>query len=306
MDAEKSSDGDGVYLVSALAGIFLWSTSFVVTKLAYDTFPPLTLGVCRFVIASAALTIILAVKKGFMLPPLRDIARLSLSGFLGITLYFTMENIGVKMTSASSAALIVASYPAITIFLERLIYGTAIPAVRWLGILLAIGGVYLVSVSGLRGDAGNAFWGNILLAATGLVWAAYSFVTRSVVNRYPAGVVSFYQTIAGTIAFLPLALLERGEWKMPTAFSFGALAYLGLLCSVAAFVLYNNSLRRLSAGTVVTLMNLVPVIGVALSVLVLGEEIHAMQIVGGIVVISGVCIGIRARPCPPRGAPEPA
>lgn len=291
----KTTDGDGVYLISALAGISLWSTSFVVTKLAYATFPPLTLGVCRFLIASAALTAFLFSRRRFMVPSKKDLLRLSLSGFLGITLYFGMENIGVKMTSASNAALIVASYPAITLLMERVVYGTVISPRKWFGIALAIAGVYLVSTSGASGEEEGALWGNIILAATGLVWAVYNFVTRSVVNKYPAEIVSFYQTIAGTAAFLPFVFLEMHEWQTPTASSWAALLYLGVLCSVAAFVLYNNSLRCLSAGTAVTLMNLVPVLGVTLSVVVLGEPVYSSQILGGIIVIIGVFISVRKK-----------
>lgn len=51
-----------------------------------------------------------------------DRMRIALSGFLGITLYFAIENIGVSMTSSSNSALIVASFPAVTTLLEFFIY----------------------------------------------------------------------------------------------------------------------------------------------------------------------------------------
>lgn len=299
MTPEKRTGGDGIYMISAIAGISLWSTSFVVTKLAYATFPPLTLGACRFAVALAALAVMAALNGGFVRPSRQDALRLAVSGFLGITMYMAMENIGVKMTSASNAAMIIASYPAITLLLERIVYKTTISAVKWLGIALAIVGVYLVSTSGPAREAEGVFWGNVILIGTGIVWTAYSFVTRSVVNKYPAQTISFYQTLAGAAAFLPLALFEIPEWQAPTATTLASLLYLGLFCSVAAYLLYNHSLRRLSAGAAVTLMNLVPVFGVALSVLVLDERLHATQIVGGIIVIVGVFVSIRGKTSSP-------
>lgn len=299
MRTKKPRNGDGVYMISAIAGISLWSTSFVVTKIAYATFPPLTLGACRFLVALIALAALAALHKGFVRPSRKDAVRLSLSGLLGITMYMAMENIGVKMTSASNAAMIIASYPAITLLLERIVYKTAISAIKWLGIGMAIAGVYIVTTSGPASEVENVFWGNIILIATGVVWAAYNFVTRSVVSKYPAKTVSFYQTFAGTVAFLPLALLETREWMLLTATTLASLLYLGLFCSVAAYLLYNHSLRRLSAGTAVTLMNFVPVFGVALSVLVLDERLHAMQVVGGIIVIAGVFISIKGKAAAP-------
>ena len=283
----------GLHLLSTMTGIMLWSTSFVATKMAYESFSPLTLGACRFIIASLALTMLVRIWGGFIIPPAKDLLLLSVSGLLGITLYFAMENIGVNMTSASNAALIVASYPAITILLERCCYGISISWVKGVGIALAAIGVYIISISTSDAGGERQLLGNIILIATGIVWALYNFATRSVINKYPAITVSFYQTIAGTIAFIPLAAIEYPEWRLPSTQSWLVLLYLGLFCSVAAFMLYNYGLRRLSAGAAVTLMNLVPVFGVIFSVLLLDESVHASQLLGGIIVIVGVIASVR-------------
>lgn len=297
MATDNKSSGVNLCLLATTTAILLWSTSFVATKIAYASFPPLTLGACRFFLASLVLGTAVLAKREFTVPSRRDTGLLALSGLLGITLYFAMENVGVSLTSASNAALIVASYPAITVVLERLCYGTRFSAGKAAGIVLAAFGVYCISVAGNSAATGGdrQLLGNIILAATGIVWAFYNFVVRSVVNKYPPLTVSLYQTVAGFVAFIPLALLETPEWRMPTAASWGTLVYLGLLCSVVAFMLYNYGLRKLSAGTAVMLMNLVPVFGVLFSVLLLGEEVHMRQLAGGLVVIAGVALTVRAR-----------
>lgn len=295
--ATDNSRSNRICLAATTAAILLWSTSFVATKIAYESFPPLTLGACRFFLASAALGITVLLKREFTMPSRKDAGLLALSGLLGITLYFAMENVGVSLTSASNAALIVASYPAITVALERILYGTRFSAGKAAGIVLAGIGVYCISIAGDRvaGGGDRQLLGNIILAATGIVWAFYNFVMRTVVNKYPPLTVSLYQTIAGFVAFIPLALIEAPQWRMPTAASWGTLAYLGLLCSVAAFMLYNYGLRKLSAGTAVTLMNLVPVFGVLFSVLLLDEQVYARQLIGGLIVIVGVALTVRAK-----------
>lgn len=128
---------------------------------------------------------------------------------------------------------------------------------------------------------------------------------RAVVNKYPALTVSFIQTVAGTLAFIPLAFIEKSSWRAPTPEALAVLVYLGFFCSVAAFMLYNHGLRKLSAGTAVTLMNLVPVFGVALSVLVLGETVGAAQLFGGAVVIARVFISVRSGSTPGTPASLP-
>lgn len=292
--SDLSPAGGHRHLFAAIFAMLIWSTSFVATKLAYASFPPLTLGALRFVIAFVLLAAMATVKKSFAVSSRRDLLIMCGSGALGITLYFALENVGVSLTSASNAALIMASYPAITILMERIAYGVRVSRRKWAGVLLAIVGVALIS--GMQGgQAGDRqLLGNILLSVTGVVWALYNFSTRSVVNKYPAITVSFYQTLTGACLFLPLACFESSRRVAPDASSCAVLAYLGVFCSVVAFMSYNYGLRKLSAGTAVSLANLVPVFGVLLSVLVLGETLYPLQLLGGAIVIAGVTLSVRS------------
>lgn len=290
--------GRTLYLIAALIAIMFWSTSFVGTKIAYASFPPLTLGAARFAIASLILGGIVLLRREFVRPAPRDLGLMALSGLLGTTVYFALENIGVQLTTASSAALIVASYPAVTALLELFFYRTRISWMRGLGIALAIFGVYRISGGGAEQGGPHELTGNLLLIAAGFVFALYNFATRQVVGRYSMVTVSFYQTVAGTIAFVPLALIEAPQWRVPTTESLWILLYLGVFCSVAAFMLYNFGLRGLTAGTAMALMNLVPIIGVALSIGLLGESLHPGDWIGGLIVILGVALSVRERPRP--------
>lgn len=285
-----------LYLVAALIAITLWSTSFVGTKIAYASFPPLTLGAARFAIASVILGTIVLLRREFTVPAPKDLGMMALSGLLGTTVYFALENIGLQLTTASSAALIVASYPAVTALLEFFFYRTKISWMRGIGIAMAIFGVYRISGGGTGHGGTDELTGNLLLVAAGFVFAMYNFAARKVVSRYSMVTVSFYQTIAGTLAFIPLALTESEQWQTPTTESLWMLLYLGVFCSVAAFMLYNFGLRGLTAGTAIALMNLVPIIGVALSIGLLGEKLRPDDWIGGVIVILGVILSVRERP----------
>ncbi len=286
----------GKYYTATILALFIWSTSFIGTKIAYATFPPLTLGALRFVVATIVLGIALLIKQEFVKPSLKDLGVMSLSGALGITLYFAMQNIGIHLTTASNAALIVGCYPAIATLLELIIYKVRPSAINVVGIFIAMAGVFILtfkdSVIG-NGDGMNQQAGNLILIATGFVWTFYNFMTQKVVNKYPAITVSFYQTIAGTILFLPLTLVERDAWVSPTPISISALIYLGVLCSVIAFLLYNFGLRKIPPSRSVTLMNLVPIFGVIFSVLILHETVTLQQLAGGIIVIAGVLLSVK-------------
>ncbi|WAH37496.1 DMT family transporter [Alicyclobacillus dauci] len=279
----------GNNLVSTVSAILIWSTSFVATKISYVSFPPFTVGFLRFFIATVVLVIVVFIRREFRkVSSLRDFGLLSVSGILGITFYFALENTGVKLTSASDAAMIVSSYPAITAILELLVFKVKTTFVKTVGIVLAVGGVCELSFSAHMSLDTTQVLGNILLVIAGVAWTFYNFVTSTVVNSYPATTVSLYQTVIGTTAFIPLAGTELHQWTQPNMESFLALLYLGICCSVVAFLLYNYGLRKLSSSTVVTMMNLVPVFGVMFSVLILHESLELKQLIGGIVVLVGV------------------
>lgn len=288
----KAQKKDSLYLLAIIIAILFWSTSFVGTKIAYSSIPPLTLGAARFVIASIILGVILLARKEFVRPAPKDIGLMGLSGILGTTLYFALENIGLELTTASSAALIVAFYPAITAFLEFILFRVKISWVKGLGIVIAVFGVYLI-IGGSLGEISGQLTGNLILILAGVVFAAYNFTTRKVVKNYSMVTVSFYQTIAGTIAFIPLAFIEQTRWQVPNAESLWMLLYLGTFCSVVAFMFYNYGLRKLSSSTAVALMNLVPIFGVLFSTVFLHEVLRTLDMVGGILIIIGVILSVR-------------
>ncbi|TXK84101.1 DMT family transporter [Paenibacillus sp. N3.4] len=290
----KAPKSNSLYFITATSAILLWSTSFVGTKIAYNSFPPLTLGAARFIIASVILGAIMLARKEFVRPTPKDMGLMGLSGILGTTLYFALENIGLEMTTASSAALIVASYPAITALLEFVLFRVKISWLKVLGIVMAVVGVYQIS-GGSQRDSSDQLTGNLILILAGFVFAAYNFTTRKVVKNYSMVTVSFYQTIAGTIAFIPLAIIERSRWQVPSTESLWMLLYLGIFCSVAAFMLYNYGLRNLSSGTAVALMNLVPLFGVLFSTLFLHEVLHLFDLIGGMIIIIGVILSVREK-----------
>jgi drug/metabolite transporter (DMT)-like permease len=169
---------------------------------------------------------------------------------------------------------------------------------RWIVGVNAILGNVLVTSAGEGWDTSRLLGDGILLV-TGFVWTFYNLATRGVVARYPMPTVIFWQTAFGALFFLPVALLEQvvvggGRWLPSGTIALIAVAHLGVLCSVLAFLLYARGLKGLDASSAVSVMNLVPIFGVLFAVLLLGEPLGLLQIIGGFVVIVGVTLSVRA------------
>jgi drug/metabolite transporter (DMT)-like permease len=279
--------------LSILGALVIWSSSFVAIKIAYETFPPITLGAVRFLVATLILGALTLLPKNRVKLEKKDIGTVALSGLMGITLYAVLQNIAMQWTSASSATLIIASYPAITLLLESLIYKVKMNLFKIVGIVIAIAGVVILSYVKADTRQQGELLGVLLLLIAGIAWAFYNFLTKKVVNRYPSISLLFYQTLFGAIFMAPLALFERGDWATPTALTFSMMLFLGLFCSVLAFLLYNNGLKKLPASSVTSMLNLVPIFGVFFSWVLLGEQVTLRKVIGGVVIIAGVMISAR-------------
>ncbi|GHF31002.1 membrane protein [Streptomyces griseoluteus] len=283
-----------------MAAALIWSTSFAVTKVVLKNVPPMTIGAIRFSAAALVLAFLVRLQKGWRPAGRRSALAMGGAGLLGITAYFGLENIGVDMATAADAAVIVAAFPIITVILEVAVHREWPSLTRVLGMVLAVGGVWLIVRQSASAGGAHRLLGDIILLVAGVAWAAYNVVARRTSAGYSPLTITYYQTVAGALGFVLVSPLEFRDWAMPTTVDVGMLAFLAVMCSIAAFVLYNYGLREVTSSTAVNVLNLVPVFGLVSAVVVTGESVGVVQGVGCLIVIAGVVLGAQARRRPAR------
>ncbi|NJQ01098.1 DMT family transporter [Streptomyces zingiberis] len=283
-------------ICSVAAAALFWSSSYAVTKEVLAEVGPLTIGAVRFSIAAVLLAALVRMRRGpAVRPGPRERRLIYLSGLLGITLYFILENIGVELSTASDASLIVASYPLMTMLLELVVFRMRLPLLRVGGVLLAAVGAFLVVRNGAEVGGTERWFGDVLLLVGGLVWAGYNVLVKYVGRGQDSAYLTYYQTVAGAAGFLLASLLEAGDWRMPGTTASALLVYLAVACSVGGFLLYNYGLRRMTSSVAVNILNLVPVFGVLGAVVINGETVRLAQVFGGAIIIAGVALGLVER-----------
>lgn len=290
----KADDQAAVPLLPTLAMmavVLVWGLSFVSSKSVFNAgFPPMTTALVRFSLASLILFPLhrklhpeITVGRTQRLP-------LALSGLFGVSLYFVFENWGIKLSSASSAALIIGAIPVFVALAEHLFFHNRVTWYQGAGIAVSLGGVYLL-VQGSGGRSPNMLAGNLLMLGACLSWVVYNILSRNLQKSFPGISLVAYQSLAGTLYLVPLALLESGSWLAgggPAVWL--NLLYLSLLCSAAAYFLYLYALRQLGAVVVSTYINLIPLAGALGGVIILGERLTGLQVAGGAVVLAGVAM----------------
>jgi drug/metabolite transporter (DMT)-like permease len=264
--------------------------SFVATKYALRGFEPLLIALIRFALAGAVLLVILRLTQGVERASRAELARLALLGFVSLTVYFTFENLGIARTSASSAAILIATIPVFVAVLNAFTLREPMGWAQWAGILLSFAGVVaLVALSG--GEAGQgSLRGDLLVLAASLAAAVYTLMARRLLVRRTALYVTTWQNLFGALFMAPLALAEAllAGVRRPTVSAAGAVLYLTLLCSVAAYLLLNYALSHLQANRLSAFINLTPVVGVAGAYALLGERFTGAQAAAAAVVVGGV------------------
>lgn len=276
------------YYLSAILGMLMWASSFIATKIAYQSVSPILLCVIRFAIASVIMMILRLMQKKRARIPLRDQRNIILSAAAGISVYYVLENIALQYTTASAASLIEAAYPIITVCIGVWIYHEKTSKRMLIGIVISIIGVLILS--GFSASEGSGLKGDILLLIDGALWGFYNFLVQRIPKEYDNFTVSYYQMLWGTLMFLPMLFLEKPVFTNISSETIIAIIYLSTGCSVAAFLLYNYGLSGISASSASAIMNLMPLFGVLLSFLILHETISVTQIIGGILIMLGVYI----------------
>ncbi|NQX05104.1 EamA family transporter [Rathayibacter sp. VKM Ac-2856] len=267
----------------------VWGASFVAAKdVAADIGVPSTLAL-RFLVAAAALAL-LCLSRRERLPRGRGLAIAALLGFSQAAV-IALETWGVHLTSATNAGLLISLTLVLTPALEGLASRSWLPRSFFVTAVAAVVGVaLLVSNGGLRAPTA----GDALVLAAAVVRAVHVTASARLVRTRSDGSlgVVLVQLLVCAAAFsllagpsLPAAALALD------ARGWAGVLFLGLLCSVFAFVVQLWAVRRASAARASVLMGTEPVWALAVGVVVAGEAIGPLGAIGAALIIAASYAG---------------
>jgi drug/metabolite transporter (DMT)-like permease len=271
----------------------IWGGTFVGGKYVVASLTPLMGSFARYVVACAALLVAAFALEGG-LPKLtrRQLLGTVVLGLLGVFAYNLFFMGALARVPASRAALIIALNPVITISISSLVLGERLSPLRWLGVAVALVGVWIVVSHGdvISIASAGVGTGELFMLAAVTSWALYTVIGRKVLQGLSPLAATNYAALWGTLMLGAAAAphfadltARQFDWKVVVS-----LLYLGVLGTAVAFVWYYTSIKRLGASVSVIFTNLVPVFGVAISVLLLGESLLPSMLIGGAVAICGV------------------
>lgn len=278
--------------IAALLAMFFWGMSFVWTSIVFEYYPPITTIFLRLVISSTFLFIILAI-TGFLKKIRKEHLLLFLaSAIFNPFFYFLGENYGLKHSSASISAVVIATIPVFTPFAAWILIREKVSTLNIAGIVISFVGILVMLIEpDLSFSADPKGIALLFMAVFSAV--IYSILLKKLMRFYTAVNLIAWQNLAGAILFLPLFLfLDLDEFisVVPDSRLIFSLCSLAILASSLAFILFATSIKHLGVSKANVYSNLIPVITAIASYYILDEIFTGNKIAGIIIVIFGVII----------------
>jgi drug/metabolite transporter (DMT)-like permease len=291
MMSPKSGTPAYVYVFALLAMIF-WGVSLIWTSIVFEYYDPITTIFLRLVISSAFLFIIL-IFSGFIQKIRKKHFLLFLaSAIFNPFFYFLGENFGLKYTSASVSAVIIATIPLFTPFAAWWMIKERLSAMNIAGIIISFLGILIMLIKpDLSFSAKPAGIALLLFAVASAV--IYSVLLKKLTLFYSPINIIAWQNLIGVFLFLPFFLILDLKGFLSVAVDtrlLSALFSLAIFASSMAYVLFAVTLKHIGVSRTNVYSNLIPVITAVGSYYILDEVFNTGKTVGIIIVISGVIL----------------
>lgn len=284
------------YLLLTFTALF-WAGNSLVGRAARDVMPPVSLAFWRWTLA-------LLLLLPFAWPHLRrdwSVLRANwkwvlVLGILGIGTFNTLLYTGLQTTTAVNGLLLQSLQPALILMLGALIFGENVRIPQFIGICLSIAGALIIV---LRGDWSallalefNA--GDLVICAAVVVWSFYSVLLRKRPAVHPLSFLAATFMI-GIVAILPFYMAEIASGRLieSRAESWLAIGYVCLFPSLIAYLFFNRGVELLGSAAAGLYLNIMPVLGALLAVVVLLEPFRWFHFFGMGLIGAGIISAAR-------------
>jgi len=222
-----------------------------------------------------------------------DWARIAGVGLFGYALPLALGTYGVKLSSATSASLLVGMEPVTIVLLSAVFLGEALTGLKIVSLLLGLSGAMLIAFQGppsLSGAFTDRLRGDLILAAHGCCWALYSVLGKSALKRVEP---LDFTAVTSIIGFLGVAAwaapgTHPASWAATPLPAWLAICYLAVAGGFLAVILWNVALKKVEASKVANFIFLQPVVGVLLGVGLQGDPLTRWSMAGGALVLGGM------------------
>ena len=235
----------------------------------------------------------------------RDFVFLLPLGLVGIGTFYLLYFYTVRESTVGTAAILLYSAPAFVVVLAWLFLKEPLNAAKAFALLLTVGGIFLVV--GAYDPANLEVRPKVLLTGllSGLTYGLYAIFGRPLAGHLSPAVILSYALAFGSALLVAAALPTLDTLARLSAGSYALLLMLAVVHTTLAFALYTFGIRHLGAGRAAIIATIEPVVAGILGVILLGEELTALKVLGALLVLAGAVLAqVRPGKARPRSGPS--
>ena len=284
------------FAACAVASCF-WGCGFFFGKIALAEMNFAHMVIYRFLFAMLVLLPLLMTHR----PGLnrREWGLLATASFFGVPLQFLIQFYALSITTVSHAALMVGTMPVILAVGAAVFAHERMDLVGWMALAGSTCGAALIALGASSHAKGGAtLEGDLLVVVSLLIALSWILINKELMERHSPVVVTAYGLGIGTLMLMVWVPVEYG---MPPVVGVSVKAWLalaasGVLCTATTTLLWNWGMTQVPASQAGVLLNMEPLIGSLLGVLVLGERLGpSAWIGGGLILASAITLTTRSK-----------
>jgi drug/metabolite transporter (DMT)-like permease len=278
----------GVILINTAT--MTWATNAVLGRWLREDIGPLTLTALRFTLATTVFSLLLRRRPPEERHYGKDKRWILAMGLAGVIGFSPLLYLGLHYSTAVNSSLIQGFSPLITALIAGWIIQEPVTRRQLVGAFLGLTGVVgLISRGSLTFFIKFRFNpGDLILLASAVVWAFYSIFGRRVMrHRSPVSATTLSNLVGLPIlivaAFFELAYVPL-NLRLETI---AAIAHICVVPTIIGYWCWNRAVQTLGAGGAMIFYNTLPLYGVLLGAIFLGEPVQMVHIVFGGMILGG-------------------
>jgi drug/metabolite transporter (DMT)-like permease len=281
--------------IAALSAVFFWGAGVPVAKIALEEVDPPAFLFLRVFISAFLLFTALYFFEGNLRVERRDLRTLAVLGIFGIGFTHMGFLFGLDYTLASHSSALVATGPVFATLLVTFIGAEETNRRIWVGIVVCFAGVFLLVGSSLQSIDMQIVLGDAIVLASAVFWAIYAVLSKKMLRIHSPLKVTAYAFAFSNLAIFPVGInaVLTQDWPGLSMRTWGALSFNIVLALVIANILWLQSIKHLGVARTSLFHYLVPVIGIGMSIVLLGENLEGRELMGSAVILIGVVLAAR-------------
>lgn len=291
MSNPDNSEARKAWILFAAAIVF-WGANWPIMKIGLAYTGPLWFAALRVSVAVVCLFALLAAQGRLSLPKRKELPVLFSVGVLQVGGFMGLIHFSLLFVEAGRSSVLAYTTPIWVAPLAAWFLGERLTRQKLIGLLIGVGGL-MVLFNPLTFPWGwNGYTlGNVLLILAAVLWAGVIVHVRGYGWTRPHLSLLPWQFLLGGIVLVVTAYAVEGPPDIPMSVEFAAImAFNGVLATAFSFWAFIQAARTLPASTVAMGSLGVPVVGIASSVLVLGEQVSDVMALGAGMILLGVAV----------------